>query len=95
MVWYKTVTYGFKPSSRYGVTMNRYGDDIYVIGGCSAINKNTNEVNCFNDIYILNVNTLYWRYKIESRHDQWIGKEGHTSVFYNPYIIVTGGSSSK
>ena len=64
MVWYITQTYGEGPSKRFGMSMNRYGDDIYILGGCSKDHKQSGIYGCYNDLYILNINTLYWRHKV-------------------------------
>lgn len=35
MVWYETRTYGTPPSARHGFTLTRYGNELWLVGGCN------------------------------------------------------------
>ena len=55
LTWEKIETMGNKPSYREGHTSIFHDKELYIIGGCNY------KLNiCYNDTYVLNVNTLYW-----------------------------------
>lgn len=61
LIWVKLSPDGPAPSPRQGMGVEKYGQKIFITGGCDyRLNK------CFDDSYILDMESQWWM-KIENR----------------------------
>jgi len=59
MTWSQPLTTGKKPAARSGHTMTAIGKNLYLFGG-GVWNEREGWVNKYNDVYVLNTETMHW-----------------------------------
>ncbi|KAL5723225.1 hypothetical protein ACHQM5_006648 [Ranunculus cassubicifolius] len=91
--WISPTIRGEGPEAREGHSAALVGKRLFIFGGCGKSRDTANEV-YYNDIYILDTETLVWRRAMTSGK-QPSARDSHTcSSWKNKLIVVAGEDSS-
>ena len=84
-IYYIQKTTGNIPLKRQGQSIQLYYDTLYMVGGCDySIDS------CYNDCYILNLNTFYWQ-KLSSTLVSFQPRQFPLLFLIDQYLILING----
>ncbi|XP_048500332.1 acyl-CoA-binding domain-containing protein 6 isoform X6 [Beta vulgaris subsp. vulgaris] len=87
--WISPHVRGDGPQAREGHSAALVGVQLFIFGGCGKSMNYPSEVH-YNDLYILNTNTLVWR-ELNTSGQLLPPRAGHSTVAFGKHIFVFGG----
>ncbi|CAN1839937.1 Kelch domain-containing protein 3 [Linum perenne] len=87
--WISPTMRGDGPEAREGHSAAVVGKRIYIFGGCGQSSDTNNEV-YYNDLYILNTETLVWK-ELSTMGQKLPPRAGHSTVAFGKNLFVFGG----
>ncbi|KAF2282977.1 hypothetical protein GH714_043296 [Hevea brasiliensis] len=87
--WISPTVRGEGPDAREGHSAALVGKRLFIFGGCGKSSNNNDEV-YFNDLYILNTETLVWK-ELHTTGQKLTPRAGHSTVAFGKNLFVFGG----
>ncbi|CAI0453754.1 unnamed protein product [Linum tenue] len=87
--WISPTTRGDGPEAREGHSAALVGKRIFIFGGCGQSSETNNEV-YYDDLYILNTETLVWK-ELSTAGQKLPPRAGHSTIAFGKNLFVFGG----
>ncbi|XP_061957076.1 uncharacterized protein LOC133678664 isoform X5 [Populus nigra] len=87
--WISPNVRGDGPDAREGHSAALVGKRLFIFGGCGKSSDNSHEI-YYNDLYILNTETLAWK-ELNTSGQKLPPRAGHSTVSFGKNLFVFGG----